>query len=47
MEHGLLTDVALLDFSADFDLVDHNLLIRKLKSCNLLIVLSTGLSHTA
>lgn len=34
MEHGLITGIALLDFSAAFDLVDHNLLLLKLKSYN-------------
>jgi hypothetical protein len=34
MENGLLTGVALLDFSAAFDLVDHDLLLLKLKDYN-------------
>ena len=32
--HGTLTGAALLDFSAAFDLIDHNLLLLKLKCYN-------------
>ena len=34
MENGMLTGAALLDFSAAFDLIDHNLLLLKLKCYN-------------
>ena len=34
MENGTLTGAALLDFSAAFDLIDHNLLLLKLKCYN-------------
>ena len=34
MENGLVTGVALLDFSGAFDLVDHDILLLKLKDYN-------------